>query len=649
MRVATSPTYKLRLGPRFLAGLLSLLMIVSPVAGQTSANTSSQGSGSSSSKSQKTKKSAQTGKKGKKTSGRKARSARTARIKQAFVASAELRPMAQQLATMRTPAAYAGVTKYAHKHSGEAAAAAYLALGHAYLVDKRYAEAEANLRQARQAGDVLADYADFLGAQANHEAGNDSAAEALLRGFTVRYPDSIFAALKRRSWKPTCCWPWAMRRARRRCWRQAAGTCGRRPARFPACAGTGGSSALGQDAGGGAHLQTAAAGPSVEPGGGDCAGQADGDGRGDQPDHSRIAQPGRCLLQRRTLRRGGGAIPRAGPAGRPRCPEPQRLCRGRGGLRPEAEAADHGPGRGAGRHAGRKRRAAALLIDGTGAEPRRPETSRSASWRRWSPASRTARGWPRRSTPAGICICCARDYATAAEYYSYLATHFPASKYAAAAHWRAGWLSYRQGLYADAARLFDEQIRLYPGATETVRRSTGVGVCMRRRTTSPPRPRPTTAPWFGLTSTSFMRRWRGNGWLRWAIAGQPCCAAAATGPLSGAAGAAAGGELSRRQPAPGQGAPAGQRGLERIHRAGDCRRSRFLFLERAGRGADLFVLWRDLPRHAGDEEGFALRRHGLHPVHPAGLLADFVSRSRGGRRSRPSRPKTISIRIWWPR
>ena len=32
--------------------------------------------------------------------------------------------MAQQLATMRTPAAYAGVTKYAHQHTGEAAAAA---------------------------------------------------------------------------------------------------------------------------------------------------------------------------------------------------------------------------------------------------------------------------------------------------------------------------------------------------------------------------------------------------------------------------------------------------------------------------------------------------------------------------------------------
>jgi soluble lytic murein transglycosylase len=59
-----------------------------------------------------------------------------------------------------------------------------------------------------------------------------------------------------------------------------------------------------------------------------------------------------------------------------------------------------------------------------------------------------------------------KDYSTAAGYYGYLATHFPAHKYAATAHWRAGWLSYRQGQYTDAARLFDEQIRLYPAAPE---------------------------------------------------------------------------------------------------------------------------------------------------------------------------------------
>jgi len=103
--------------------------------------------------------------------------------------------MAQQLASLRSAPAYAGVTKYAHDHKGEASAAAYLALGHAYLLDHRYPEAAESFHQARQAGDALADYADYLGAQANHEAGNHAAAEALLRGFNTRYPDSIFYLL----------------------------------------------------------------------------------------------------------------------------------------------------------------------------------------------------------------------------------------------------------------------------------------------------------------------------------------------------------------------------------------------------------------------------------------------------------------------
>jgi len=102
--------------------------------------------------------------------------------------------MAQQLATMRTPAAYAGVNKYAKSHTGEAAAAAYLALGHAYLVDKRYGEAIEDFRLAKKAGAELADYADFLNARANHEVGNEETAEGLLRGFAERYPESIFAA-----------------------------------------------------------------------------------------------------------------------------------------------------------------------------------------------------------------------------------------------------------------------------------------------------------------------------------------------------------------------------------------------------------------------------------------------------------------------
>ena len=60
---------------------------------------------------------------------RSARSiARSRKLQMAFVASSQLRPMAQELTAMRTPAAYTGVTAYAHAHTGEAASAAYLAL-----------------------------------------------------------------------------------------------------------------------------------------------------------------------------------------------------------------------------------------------------------------------------------------------------------------------------------------------------------------------------------------------------------------------------------------------------------------------------------------------------------------------------------------
>ena len=120
------------------------------------------------------------------------RAARSAKLRQAFVASTKLRPMAQQLAATRTAAAFNGVSAYARSHQGEASSAAYLAIGHAYLLDNRFAEAATNLRQARAAGDALADYADFLGAKANHDSGNNAAAEELLKGFAERNPDSIF-------------------------------------------------------------------------------------------------------------------------------------------------------------------------------------------------------------------------------------------------------------------------------------------------------------------------------------------------------------------------------------------------------------------------------------------------------------------------
>jgi soluble lytic murein transglycosylase len=120
--------------------------------------------------------------------------ARSIKLTSAFLASAQLRPMAQQLAAMRSAAAYTGVLNYAQGHPGEGAAAAYLALGHAYMLDHRYADAATNFGQAKRAGEALDDYADYLGAQAAIQAGRPGDAYPVLDHFADHYPDSIFVA-----------------------------------------------------------------------------------------------------------------------------------------------------------------------------------------------------------------------------------------------------------------------------------------------------------------------------------------------------------------------------------------------------------------------------------------------------------------------
>jgi soluble lytic murein transglycosylase len=120
--------------------------------------------------------------------------AQTIRLTSAFKASEQLRPMAQQLAATRSAAAYSGVENYARVHPGEGAAAAYLALGHAYMLDHRYADAATIFRRANASGTALDDYADYLGAQAAIQAGRGADAYALLDRFPEKHPESIFKA-----------------------------------------------------------------------------------------------------------------------------------------------------------------------------------------------------------------------------------------------------------------------------------------------------------------------------------------------------------------------------------------------------------------------------------------------------------------------
>ena len=83
-------------------------------------------------------------------------SPRVRRMRQAFVESASLRPMAQQLLQDRTPPAYAGVQAYAYAHTREdAGALAWLVLGYAHVLDHDYAKAIDPLTRAKaRAGDL---------------------------------------------------------------------------------------------------------------------------------------------------------------------------------------------------------------------------------------------------------------------------------------------------------------------------------------------------------------------------------------------------------------------------------------------------------------------------------------------------------------
>jgi len=112
-------------------------------------------------------------------------------IKRAFVASADLKPMAQQLLENRTPQAYKGVEEYSHLHSKDAAApVAWLVLGYAHYLDKDYVKARDSWEHAEPLEPVLGDYLAYLRAAAWQGEGNQEEVRKVLEGFDQKYPDS---------------------------------------------------------------------------------------------------------------------------------------------------------------------------------------------------------------------------------------------------------------------------------------------------------------------------------------------------------------------------------------------------------------------------------------------------------------------------
>ena len=100
--------------------------------------------------------------------------------------------MAKQLLADRTPAAYAGVQRYAKLHvKDDSGALANLVLGQAHLLDKQYQEAIAPLTQASLHIGELGDYADYLLASAYQGIGDKARTAEVLKNFDARHPNSL--------------------------------------------------------------------------------------------------------------------------------------------------------------------------------------------------------------------------------------------------------------------------------------------------------------------------------------------------------------------------------------------------------------------------------------------------------------------------
>ena len=396
---------------------------------------------------------------------RAARVARTHRIKKAFVASKELEPMAQQLATLRTPEAYAAVASYARSHDGDAAAAAYLALGHAYLLDKRYADAQTALAEARRLDGELADYSEFLDALASHEAGNDAVAVNILHGFTERFPDSIFD-VQVPELESSVQLSLGNKTAAREALAAAAGT---ESASRPGFELAEGQVELALDQKDAAiatfrrllaehplsdEAQTARA-KLTEIGAESLLTTAElrslGDAYYDAGHYADAAEQFRVLLRKPGLdaqTRNGFAVSEAA------CQ--LKLKR----LAPsEAQALPDTPDENGARRLELLMELARDRDDSADVGRILDEMESRFPHSMWLADALFS---------AGNMHMLKHDYPTAIEYYGELASRFPGDKNASAAHWRSGWFNYRLGQYPVAARIFDEQMRQYPGTAEAV-------------------------------------------------------------------------------------------------------------------------------------------------------------------------------------
>jgi soluble lytic murein transglycosylase len=113
-------------------------------------------------------------------------------MQQAFVASTSLRPMAQQLLQDRSLPAYAGVEGYARAHAKEdAGALAWLVLGYAHVLDRDYAKAIDPLNRAKVHAGDLGDYVSYYLGTSYLQTSRTAEALSHLADFSKAHPDSL--------------------------------------------------------------------------------------------------------------------------------------------------------------------------------------------------------------------------------------------------------------------------------------------------------------------------------------------------------------------------------------------------------------------------------------------------------------------------
>jgi soluble lytic murein transglycosylase len=100
--------------------------------------------------------------------------------------------MAQQLIQDRVPAAYAGVESYARAHAKEdAGALAWLVVGYAHVLDRDFAKAIDPLNRAKPLAGDLGDYVAYYLGTCYMQTGRNAEALSTLANFRSAHPDSL--------------------------------------------------------------------------------------------------------------------------------------------------------------------------------------------------------------------------------------------------------------------------------------------------------------------------------------------------------------------------------------------------------------------------------------------------------------------------